>query len=242
VALFFDIGEMFFLLAALSTKYLKEQEKIMKKTTLLIAATAVLIAMISGCSSNTNQSGTATAPAKSDKPKANFTGNITVTYKEAGDTISRELAVKQGMVAPLAIASRMGGAEVNGTTYEFYIGSHEFEPVMSPARQPNKDGDIGVKFEIICEKGQPVKAGTYPVAGPKDGANIVGKTRSVYIDDFVNGKPKSLGLTADYPRGERKGQVKIDSVEGDMISGEIDMADDFGSVKGKFTAQLVGKK
>lgn len=197
---------------------------------LTIGLLAIGLIACGGAASNS----TATAP------KPVFTGKLTSNLKLPNSAeLVNEFDVKQGMLKAWKADTYMKNVKVNGTTHEFYITNYDFKHGGGEGEiGPKSDKDAALKFEVITEKDQPLKVGTYPAANPSDEANIIGKTRSVYVRYMLNGKPKSGSSTADYPHGTRKGMVKIDSINGDMVTGEIDISDDATSFKGTFSAQI----
>lgn len=200
---------------------------------LLTVFAAIIACCFTGC-------GGAASNSTASAAKPAFTGKLTSNLKLPNSPeFINEFDVKQGMLMAWKADTFMKDAKVNGTTHEFYITNYEFKHGgMEGERLPKSDKDAALKFEVITEKGQPLKVGTYPAANPSDGANIIGKTRSVYVRYMLDGKPKSGSSTADYPHGTRKGMVKIDSINGDMVTGEIDISDDANSFKGTFSAQI----
>jgi len=166
---------------------------------------------------------------------------MTLKFKEMGKEVSKEMVVKQGAVKPLDITPTVKGVDTKLVDYEFYVTNYEFTPSDLTGRYPKKDGDLLVMIQILGEKGatkeSPIKAGTYNTATPADGAEVASKAWHVVIKYFEEGKMKTATLAADTPQGARKGFVKINSVADGVVKGEIDISDDFGSVKGAFSAK-----
>ena len=108
---------------------------------------------------------------------------------------------------------------------------------MSLQGSAKEEGKMRVEFTIIGAKGTdektPVKQGEYPsrvgnTGSPENTAN--GGRFSYAGEKREESKGTSL---ADM----KAGKIKIDSVSGDTITGEVDLTDGTTSIKGKFSVK-----
>jgi hypothetical protein len=173
---------------------------------------------------------TSTAPAK-----------LNVKFPMMGKDVVKDVDLKDGVVTTRTIKPT-DKSTLDIPTYEIHLANFEIDSAKLSDAFPKKDGDVRVTIQILGDKDAtdktPVKEGTYNASQVADGENVYGKAWHVLIRYFEEGKVKETSLTANYPKGARKGQVKINSVKDGKLSGEIDMSDDQISVKGVFNAVL----
>lgn len=109
---------------------------------------------------------------------------------------------------------------------------------MNSMNKPVKAADeIRVAFQLVGDEGTDdkaaIKAGSYTTKAEK-----FGKVDYVTVAYFADGKESSNSFDI----AKTNGEVKITSVSGDSVSGEIDLTEGDRSIKGKFTAKLAAKK
>lgn len=109
---------------------------------------------------------------------------------------------------------------------------------MNSMNKPVTAADqIRVAIQLVGDEGTddktPIKVGSYTTKAEK-----FGKVDYVTVAYFADGKESSNSFDIRKTDGE----VKITSVSGDTVSGEIDLTEGERSVKGKFTAKLAAKK
>ncbi len=154
--------------------------------------------------------------------------------------VTQELTVTQGSVYALEITPKTGSS-LKIVDYQIVASNYENDPLKY--EPPKKEGDIKVTIQVLGDKDAtlttPPKAGTYEASQISDGENVYGKAWHILITYFEGGKIKSGSINADYPTGTRAGFVKITSVSGEKLRGEIDLTmSKKGSVKGTFFAKL----
>jgi hypothetical protein len=173
--------------------------------------------------------------------ESNGPGKLTAKFDMTGKEVTRELIPKSGAVNAFSIIPK-SGSSVNIIDYQINLANYDLDPQTLSAGYPKKDGDLRIDIQVLGDKDAtektPIKAGTYPANLPADGENVYGKAWHVIIRYFEDGKIKDSGLNAAYPRGARKGFVKINSISGGVLTGEIDLSDDHASIKGTFSAKV----
>jgi hypothetical protein len=171
-------------------------------------------------------------------------GKLTFKFKSMGNDVTKEITVKQGTVFVNDIIPK-SGSSVKIMDYFINLANYDLDPQKQSEAYPKKDGDILVVIQVLGDKDAtektPLKAGDYPAALPADGENVFGKAWHMQIRYFEEGKIKETYIDATYPKGTRKGSVKVNPISGDAFSGEVDISDDFGSLKGTFTGKLIQK-
>ena len=99
----------------------------------------------------------------------------------------------------------------------------------------NEEGRMRVGFTIIGEKGTdektPIKVGEY-LSRVGNVGETINSANGGYFAVSVDGKEELKFLTLSEMKA---GKIKIDSVSGDTVSGEVDITDGDMSIKGKFT-------
>lgn len=171
-------------------------------------------------------------------------GKLTFKFKMIGNDVTKELAVKQGSVFVNDIVPKQGSS-LRPMDYFINLANYDFPQKASEA-YPKKDGDILIVIQVLGDKDAtektPLKAGDYPASQAADGENVFGKAWHMQIRYFDEGRIKESYIDASYPKGTRKGSVKINPIAGDALSGEVDISDDNGSLKGTFTGKLDQKQ
>jgi hypothetical protein len=171
-------------------------------------------------------------------------GKLTFKFKMMGNDVTKELTVKQGSVFVNDIIPKPGSS-VRPMDYQINLANYDF-PQKSSEAYPKKDGDILIVIQVLGDKDAtektPIKAGDYPASQAADGENVFGKAWHMQIRYFEEGRIKESYIDASYPKGTRKGSVKVNPISGDAFSGEVDISDDNGSLKGTFTGKLDQKQ
>jgi hypothetical protein len=172
-------------------------------------------------------------------------GKLTFKFKMMGNDVTKELTVKQGSVFVNDIIPKTGSS-VRVMDYFINLANYDFDSKKPSEAYPKKDGDILIVIQVLGDKDAtektPIKAGNYPASQVADGENVFGKAWHMQVRYFEEGRIKESYIDASYPKGPRKGSVKVNPISGDALSGEVDMSDDTGSLKGTFTGKLEPKQ
>ena len=124
-------------------------------------------------------------------------------------------------------------------TYGFTLANYELATGGDLAKTLTKPEETRVFFKLYGEPGTdktaPIKPGVYK-ADAKEFPSY--DATSLAIITFADGKQKVV-MSQDSPAIDTKGEVKITSVEGDTVKGEINIAtaNKLGA-KGTFTAKI----
>lgn len=208
----------------------------------ILLTTLVLGLGLGGCGSGSKPDA-AGKPGDAAKASADAgPGKLTVKFKLSGQVVEKSFEVKKGVVKPLDITPTVNGTDTKLAIHEIVLTSYDFNPADLTGRYPKAEGDVMVMIQVMGEKGAPkttpLKAGNFPTATQADGAEIAGKAWNVIIKLHKDGGIKTASLAATTPQGTRKGQVRLNSADGKRISGEVDLGDDYGSVQGRFAADV----
>lgn len=109
---------------------------------------------------------------------------------------------------------------------------------MNSMNKPVTAADqIRVSFQLVGDEGTDdkaaIKTGSYSPKSEK-----FAKVDYITVAYFADGKESSVSFDTKKTNGE----IKITSVSGDTVSGEIDLTEGERSVKGKFAAKMTAKK
>lgn len=194
---------------------------------LLITITALFLTGCGGVGAVTSSSG----------------GKITGISKDrSGAEKTKDLEIKKGIVTVTESTHSAKGSVAKVVHYDFVLNNFEFDEKDNKSKDPKEDGQVSGSFTLFgakdATKETPLKEGTFAVAQHTDGIEVNDKVGKAEIEFFEGGKRESFSISTVSPR---KGQVIIKSISGDTISGEIDMTDDFRTIKGNFTAKIVKK-
>ncbi len=181
-----------------------------------------------------NAANTAAAPAVEP-------GKMFVKWMADGNmSRSKDITIKQGLVR-MSTEAPAAAKKNKLVVYDLILANYTFDPANLPGAMPKQYGDTLIVVQLIGDKDAspdgPPKAAAYPAGSAADGDNKSGKVWNIlikYSDDGV----KDGKIMADSPKGTRQGQLKITSVDGGKLTGEIDVYDEAGKVKGSFTADL----
>jgi len=125
-------------------------------------------------------------------------------------------------------------------SHYFALGNYELDTssgMISLDKPVSADSQIRVAFQIVGEESTddkaPIKTGTYSPKNEK-----FNDVDSMRVMIFENGKETKNMFNMDKAEGE----IKINSVSGETVSGEINITEGDKSVKGSFTAKITVKK
>lgn len=195
----------------------------MKKYLLII----VLSFLLAACGGTTGTPGTSSGA-----------GKLSIQFKPT--TISKldmkkDFEAKKGLVSPLAI-------NVDAKPIiRYMIDLTDFDEA-NPSSKPKADNQMLVTIALFGKSGDtaetPLRTGTFELAPQYAKVDEkYDRISNVYGNVFKDGKNEEYSFTTG-----GKGTVKINSVSGDTVSGEIDITqENGGSIKGNFTAQMKKK-
>lgn len=195
----------------------------MKKFWLMICASVLFAACGGTTSTNSVSSSTPT----------NATPKLEV--KVDGKGYSFEIKDGVGNNDTVRATDRKTGKSELMAQHRFYLTTYAIDDDVH--KTLTKNGDTRVMIEINSEAGTNKetslpKVGTYPVGDDENSFHAV----NFYT--FEYGKEKII-FSSSINNVTRKGEVKITSVEGKIVKGDVDVAiGDKLSVKGAFTAKF----
>ena len=167
----------------------------------------------------------ANAPAKAASgPK--------LALKTDGKDLSME--VKHGVMG----MSELGRSDPKENQANYNFELRNYVPAAGSTEGLEKSGDFIIGFQLVgplgsSNKGTPLAPGTYATEPPAPFFVSYG------MQTLVDAK-RVFYNASNLPRGSTKGHVKITSVEGDTVKGEIDIATlDKHAIKGSFTTTIV---
>jgi hypothetical protein len=167
---------------------------------------------------------------------------LTLTYKtdkNAAPT-TKELSAKQSIMTVTELTTTANGQAARIVRYSVYMSNYDADAKTLEREMPKVDNQIRVEIQVVGPEGSTastvLKPGTYNASQFSDGINKFNKALDIRVNVFENGKALDQSISTVNPR---KGFVKINSVDNETVSGEVDMSDDFRSVKGKFNAKIV---
>ena len=125
-------------------------------------------------------------------------------------------------------------------SYRVYAASYDLDAAnfsQTMDKPLASDDQIRVTFSLVGDEGgtekTPVKAGDYPAKADK-----FMKVETAGIVTRKDGKDSALWLD----RSALTGDVKVSSVTGDSVTGEVDLTDGQSAIKGPFTAKILVRK
>lgn len=167
---------------------------------------------------------------------------LVLTYKTAKDAapVSKDLVGKQSIMTATELTTTANGEAARIVMYSIYLSNYDTDVKTLQREMPKADGQIKVEIQVVGAQGAtastPLKSGTYDAFQFSDGINKYNKALDIRANLYENGVVQSQGISTVNPR---KGFVKINSVDNEKVKGEIEMSDDFRSVKGEFSAKIV---
>jgi hypothetical protein len=129
--------------------------------------------------------------------------------------------------------------EWSAAKYEFTLANYDLNTTSDLMRTLAKPEETRVFFRIFGDKATnkntPLKPGTYS-AEAKEFPMFDNSSLAIFT--FADGK-QSVALSMNSPGNATKGEVKIISVEGDTVKGEINITTGTTiAAKGNFTAKI----
>jgi hypothetical protein len=156
-------------------------------------------------------------------------------------TGEKDLAAKSGY--SFAVTKTFTDTSNKITTapsYRVYVATYDLDAgnfAMTLDKPLTSDDQLRVTFSLVGEQGgnekTPLKAGTYSAKADK-----FMKVEDVGIVSRKAGADSKVWLD----RSTLTGEVKVTSVSGDALSGDIDVSAGATSVKGSFTAKILTRK
>jgi hypothetical protein len=185
----------------------------------MLAVTAALsLLLIFGCSKGGGNSLHLKSPATGDK----------------------DVAVKSCYTyAVIKTFTDINGKMTTAPTYNFSAANYDLDATnfgMTLDKPMTSDDNVRVMFSLVAEEGKgdaPLKTGTYSAKADK-----YMKVESVGIVSHRGGSESKTWLD----RSALNGQVKVDSVSADSVSGDIDVTAGDTAIKGAFTAKILKRK
>jgi hypothetical protein len=157
------------------------------------------------------------------------------------DTGEKNLAQKSGYA--FAVTKSFTDTSGNITTapsYRVYIANYDLDPKLF-AQTLNKplasDDQVRIVFSLVGDQGgtekTPAKTGTYSAKADK----------FMKVEDAsLSARKGAADNTQVLVRNTVSGDVKVSSVSGDTITGEIDLSSGDMAIKGPFTAKILARK
>lgn len=164
-------------------------------------------------------------------------GGATGIHIKAPGMDERDITVKSGAgYASTKTFTDIDRKITTAASYRVYVASYDLDPsqyAMSLEKPLTADDQARVDFSIIGEEGgteaSPLKPGTYTAKADKHM-----KVEAVSITTRKDGKDNKIMVD----RSGLTGEVKIASVSGDTINGELNLTSGETSIKGPFTAKI----
>lgn len=147
--------------------------------------------------------------------------------------MQKDLVVKKGMITPLSLNVD------SKPIIRYMIDLTDFEYDANSSSNPKDEKQTLVTISLFGKSGDtadtPLRTGTfelYPQYAKVD--QKYDRISNVTAAVFKDGKTEEYSFTAN-----AKGTIKINSVSGDTVTGEVYLTqENGGSIKGNFTAQI----
>lgn len=171
---------------------------------------------------------------------SNGLGKFTMDFKTLNTKtdVKKDFEVKKGLVTPLAIT--LDSKPI--VRYIIDVTDFDFDNNSSSAK-PKDDKQTAIEISLFGDSGDtvesPLKVKTFELSAASAKVDEkYGKVSNIIVKVFKDGKVEETSLAYN-----AKGTVKINSVSGDTVSGEVDITqDNGGKLKGNFTAQMRKKQ
>jgi hypothetical protein len=197
----------------------------MRKHLLIVAFLSLLLAACGG----TGTTGSSSSAGKlSIQMKPNTASKL---------DMKKDFEAKKGVISPLSLNVD------SKPIIRYMIDLTDFEYEANASAKPKDDKQTLVTIALFGKSGDtaetPLRTGTFELAPQYAKVDEkYDRISNVYCTVFKDGKAEEYTFTA----ANAKGTVKINSVSGDTVTGEIDLTqDNGGSIKGNFTAQMKKK-
>ena len=137
------------------------------------------------------------------------------------------------------ISTAPGRPDIQTFAHTIYLANYEME-TTSPAwtrKVPSAPDQMRVDIQLTGEEGtktdSPFKVGTYSAKAGK-----FNSMRFAQVHAFADGKPTQTRFETLFSNSKVDGDVKINAVTAETVSGEVNLTDGGNSIKGSFTARL----
>jgi hypothetical protein len=187
-------------------------------TLFLIAVAGVLF--LSGCSKGENASG---------------------LHIKSPATGEKDLALKSGYAFAVTKSfTDASGKVTTAPSYRVYLANYDLDAAnfaMTLDKPLTSEEHFRVVFSLVGEQGgnekTPLKAGTYSAKADK-----FMKVEEVVIVSRKGATDNKVWIE----RNSLTGAVKVTSVSGDTITGDVDLSSGETTIKGSFTAKILNRK
>lgn len=160
--------------------------------------------------------------------------------KPAG-TSEKEISIKSSYAFPVSKSfTDINQKTTTAVTYNVYVANYDLDSgnfAMTLDKPMASEDQMRVVFSLVGEEGtndkSVLKAGTYSAKADKymkvETVGIVTRRGNADVKNWLD-------------RSTLSGDVKISSVSGDSVSGDIDVTAGEASINGSFTAKLLKRK
>jgi hypothetical protein len=208
----------------------------MRKSLVLAAVCLTLIA--TACQPGTTHEGTNVNGAGAPQPPSTTnaaSGSPRMIVSLGGK--ESPLEVKSGTYQRSVAQYSAGGKNEIASETVFFVANFDMAKSKAAGNKP-ENGQMVAAFTLIGANGTndkaPIQVGTYPVrSGEAENATRFNITTKCGIVMFENGAQSDKKLATSKLQGE----AKITGVNGDEVSGEINVTDGESSIKGAFVAK-----
>jgi hypothetical protein len=167
-------------------------------------------------------------------------GGIGLNVKSPA-TGEKDMAVKSGYAFGVTKTfADATGKMTTAASYNVYAANYDLDGsffAQTINKPMSSDDNLRVTFSLVGDEGgnekTALKAGTYSAKADK-----FMKAESVGIFSRKGGADNTVWLD----RGTVTGEVKVASVSGDTINGEVDLTSGATSIKGSFIAKILTRK
>lgn len=141
------------------------------------------------------------------------------------------------------ISTAPGKPNIQTFAHTIYLANYEMDTsypgwVRKPLASPEHMRiDIQITGAEGTREDSPFKVGTYSAKADKFNA-----VRSIIINRIVDGKETKTSFDTFSSSKSVDGEVKINSVTAETVSGEVNLSEGANSIKGTFTVNLPKKK
>lgn len=203
----------------------------MKKLLLMVTASL----FISGCGGGAGSNSASSSSATSSSASNAGANKIEIKIKDKTYTLEQ----KSAYLYSDDMTINMPDKNVKTADHGIIVANYDLDMSLGPfmaAKKMTAPGNIriGIKLQDKADtnKDAPPSAGEYASKYPDEFMKFF----NVFIYTYADGKDEENKILGGYDNV--KGGVKINSVNGDTVTGEIDIANQDNSVKGSFTAKI----
>lgn len=136
------------------------------------------------------------------------------------------------------------GAMTTASSFYVIMANYDMDTtsVASMAKPVSSADQVRVQLQLIGEQGTNDKTDLKPGIYKADPKEKFMKVDSITVSTFADGKETKTAFDTMFSGSKITGQVEIQSVTADSLSGTIDVTDGDKSIKGPFTARMSVKK